>query len=67
VKIFELFESYEVSEEERGPALREEGYNCACALLEAHKSKVIAVAERLVEKGSVDASEFLRLMYGEEK
>jgi hypothetical protein len=62
VKVFQLFEAYEVSEEEQGPALRDEGYNYACTLLECHKINVIAVAERLVETGRVDASEFLSLM-----
>jgi hypothetical protein len=55
-----------VSEEEHGPALRDEGYNCARAYLETHKSKVVKLADWLVERGSVDAAAFLRLMNGEE-
>ena len=45
---------------------RDEGYNCARAYLETHKSKVVKLAARLVECGSVDAAEFLRLMNNEE-
>ncbi len=55
-----------VSEEEHGPALRDEGYNWALGCLETHQNKVIRLADRLVESGSIDASEFLRLMNGEE-
>ena len=41
---------------------RDEGYNCARAYLETDKSKVVKLAARLVERGGVDAAEFLRLM-----
>jgi ATP-dependent Zn protease len=66
VKVLKLIEANGVSEEEHGPALRDDGYNCARAYLETHKSKVVKLAERLVERGSVDAAEFLRLMNDEE-
>jgi hypothetical protein len=65
VKVSTLIKANGVPEEEHGPALRDEGYNCALACLEAHKKKVIKLADRLVESGSVDASEFLCLMKAE--
>jgi hypothetical protein len=61
-KILALLQANGISEDGAGKALRDEGYACARARLEAHKSKVIRLAERLVECGSVDASEFLQLM-----
>jgi hypothetical protein len=55
-------ESHEISEEEHGPALRAEGYSIATAQLEANKTQVFKLVERLVEVGRVDAAEFLQLM-----
>ena len=66
VTVLKLIETNGVSEAEYGPTLRDEGYNCARAYLESHKSKVVKLAARLVECGSVDAAEFLRLMNNEE-
>jgi ATP-dependent Zn protease len=65
VKVLNLIEANGVSEQEHGSALRDEGYNCARAYLESHRSQVIKLVDRLVECGSVDASEFLRLMNGQ--
>ena len=65
--IFHLLEGTGISEEDgQGEARREEGYNFACARLERHRNKVIALAERLIESGHVDRTEFLRLMQREE-
>ena len=64
--VLKLIEANGVSEAEYGPTLRDEGYNCARAYLETHESKVVKLAARLVECGSVDAAEFLRLMNNEE-
>lgn len=61
-KILKLLQDNGISEEKQGPALRDKGYNFAKARLEIHKSRVIRLAERLVECGHVDAFEFLRLM-----
>jgi hypothetical protein len=63
VKILALLEAEGISEDDgQGKASRDEGYNCALNRLKAHKSNVIRLAERLVERGHVDASEFLQLM-----
>lgn len=61
-KIYELLKANEISEEGQGAALRGEGYNCARECLGTHMSEVIRLAERLAQRGRVDASEFLRLM-----
>lgn len=62
-EISKLLHANGISEEDQGSALRDEGYDLAKTLLENHKSKVIKLANRLVECGNVEASEFLRLMY----
>jgi hypothetical protein len=41
-----------------------EAYGIATARLEANKTKVIKLAERLIVAGRVDASEFLQLING---
>jgi hypothetical protein len=61
-KIYQLLKANEISEEEQGAALRGEGYNWARECLETHMSEVIGLAERLAQRGRVDAPEFLRLM-----
>jgi hypothetical protein len=61
-RIMNLIEMHSVSEEVQGPALREEGYNFARARLEAHRSKVVTLAELLVEHGRIEASEVMLLM-----
>jgi hypothetical protein len=60
--IFHLLEANGISEDGQGPKLRQEGYNCARTRLETHKSKLIKLAERLVQCGHVGASEILHLM-----
>ncbi len=64
-EIYELLKLHKISEEEQGKAHRDEGYNCACLRLATHKSRVIRLAERLIEYGSVDRVEFLQLMHDE--
>jgi hypothetical protein len=66
VKIADLLEAHGITEEERGKALRDEGHNRACDLLERHKSEVTRLVERLVENGKVDPFELLILMRSEE-
>ena len=61
-RIMNLIEMHGISEEEQGPALREEGYNFARARLEAHRSKVVMLAELLVEHGRIEAEEVMFLM-----
>jgi ATP-dependent Zn protease len=61
VQILHLLEAHGISEQE-GLVLRREGYNRAQTRLEAHRTKVGRLAERLVECGRIDASEFLQLM-----
>jgi len=62
-KIMELIKAHGISEEgEQARKLRYDGIDYARVRLETHKSKVIKLAERLVEAGRVDASEFLSLM-----
>ena len=62
--IMELLEAHGISEEEHGPALRAEGLSIATTRLEANKTQVFSLVERLVEVGRVDAAEFLQLMIG---
>ncbi len=62
VMIKDLLEEHGVSEEEQGPALRDEGYNFARTRLETHRSKVITLAELLIEHGRIEASEVMLLM-----
>ena len=57
-----LIEAYGISEEEQGPMLREEAYSSARVRLEAHRSKVITLAELLVEHGRIEAAEVMLLM-----
>jgi hypothetical protein len=63
-KILKLLEANGISQE-RGAEIRHEGHACARTHLEIHKSKVIKLAERLVQRGHVDATEFLCLMHDE--
>jgi hypothetical protein len=62
VKIMHLIEAHGISEEEEGPALRNEGYEFARVRLETHWNKVITLAEVLVEHGRIEPLEVLRLM-----
>jgi ATP-dependent Zn protease len=62
-EILKLLRANGISEEQ-GPALRDQGYDSAKRCLETYRSKVITLADRLVERGSVDTSEFARLMDG---
>jgi hypothetical protein len=64
VRGMELLEVHGISEEEHGPALRAEALSIATARLEANKTRVIELTERLAVDGRVDASEFLQLMNG---
>jgi hypothetical protein len=62
-EIMYLLRDHGISEENGdGLALRREGRACARTRLEAHKDKVIALAEHLVEHGRVEADEVLRLI-----
>jgi ATP-dependent Zn protease len=42
--------------------LRDEGYNFARSRLEAHRSKVVRLAELLVEHGRIEAAEVMLLL-----
>lgn len=61
-KILSLLRASGISEEEHGPKLRDQGYDFAKARLETYNIKVVELAERLVECGSIDGSEFRHLM-----
>jgi hypothetical protein len=61
-KIYKLLKANEISEEDQCEALRVKGYNWARECLGAHMGEVIRLAERLAQRGRVDASEFLHLM-----
>jgi len=63
-RVMRLLEGF--SDEHGGRALRDAGWNRACELLENHRAEVIRVAERLIERGEIDAAEFMRLMRGAE-
>jgi hypothetical protein len=58
-KIVDLLQAHGVSEEDRGAALRDEAHNRARVLLEQYRHKVIRLAQRLFETGSVSEAEFL--------
>jgi hypothetical protein len=62
IKIIQLIEDHGISEEEQGRALRDEAYDFARVRLETHRSKVVVLAELLVEHGRVEALEVSRLM-----
>ena len=62
VQIMHLIEAHGISEGEQGPALRHEAYSFARARLEAHRSKVVTLAELLVEHGRMEATEVMLLM-----
>ena len=62
VQIMHLIEAHGISEEGQGPTLRAEAYNFARARLEAHRSKVITLAELLVEHGRIEAEEIIFLI-----
>jgi hypothetical protein len=49
---------------EERDALRQDAYQRANRILHAHKAKVEAIAERLMEHGQMNGSEFLELMRG---
>jgi len=59
MKIMQLIKDNGISEDERGPSLRAEGENCARTHLEKHRSKVIQLAEWLIEHGRIEDSERL--------
>jgi hypothetical protein len=61
-KIMDLIKAHGISEGEEGPALRDEGRKLARVHLEKHRSKVVKLAELLVEHGRIEAPEVLRLM-----
>jgi ATP-dependent Zn protease len=61
-KIARLLEAHGVSEEERGPALRDEGHERACAFLLPHKDKMRTLADLLMKQSSVSAESFDLLM-----
>ena len=61
-EIMHLIEAHGISEGEQGPALRHEAYSFARARLEAHRSKVVTLAELLVEHGRMEATEVMLLM-----
>jgi Peptidase M50B-like len=56
-EIQNLLATHEITNGE-GPVLREQGRALARARLELHRTKVIGLAQLLVERGSIDASAF---------
>jgi hypothetical protein len=61
-RIRKLLEDSRITEGPEAQTLRLKGGNCAGDILLAHKDRVVRLAEKLVQDGSVDAAEFLRLM-----
>jgi hypothetical protein len=61
-RIRKLLEANTIQEGAEAEALRTEGADRARVSLQAHKPKVVQLAERLVQNGRVDAAEFLLLM-----
>jgi hypothetical protein len=61
-RIRNLLQANAIEEGPAAVAMRQQGYDCAHARLLAHEARVIRIAERLVQDGSIDAAEFLRLM-----
>lgn len=64
IRITELREEHGVSEQAEDRALRVQGWNIAAVTLEAHRTKVNRLADQLVERGRVEASDFLNLING---
>jgi ATP-dependent Zn protease len=63
--IMDLLEAHDISEADHGPTLRAEGYEIATGILEANRSRVNALVERLVERGRIEGLDFLSLMNGQ--
>jgi ATP-dependent Zn protease len=61
-RIMDLIKAHGVSEEARGPALRYEAYSFARDRLEAHRGKVVTLAELLVQRGRIEAAEVRLLL-----
>jgi hypothetical protein len=61
-RIRELLEANGITEDDESATLRWKGDQCARDRIVADHAKVIRLAERLVQDGSVEATEFLRLM-----
>ncbi len=58
-----LLADHGISEESGdGPRLRDEGYRCARDILETNRRRVVALAEQLVERGQLRASEVRALI-----
>ena len=55
--IMELLEEHNISEQEDGPALRAQAWDLATETLTTQRAKVIAVADQLVQRGRVEASD----------
>ena len=63
-EIAALLKANGISQEELWPRIADAGATVR-AILETHRDKVLKLTARLVERGHVDAAEFLRLMNGE--
>ena len=63
-EIAALLKANGISREELWPRIADAGATVR-AILETHRDKVLKLTARLVERGHVDAAEFLRLMNGE--
>ena len=61
-RIRKLLEDSAIAEGPEAQTLRLKGADCAGEILLAHEARVIRLAEKLVQDGSVDDAEFLRLM-----
>ena len=61
VAIMNLLEEHGFTEEDDGPALRAHGYSIAASKLQLHRAKMMVVVEQLVERGRIEASDFLGL------
>jgi ATP-dependent Zn protease len=62
VGIMRVIKKHGISEKEQGPALREAAYKFARARLEAHRTKVVTLAQLLIEHGRIEAAEVMLLM-----
>ena len=62
IRIRDILKAHAVEEGSRAEGLRSQSYDCALARLRANEPKVVRLAKRLVQNGSVNSAAFLSLM-----
>ena len=65
VEIMKLLEAHGYTEETGALVLRAQGYEIAEAILETNRATVLALADQLVERGRIEASDLLSILNGQ--